>query len=813
MIVDPSRSALDGLRVIEVGDRVACAHAGQLLADFGAEVVLIEPPGGRASRDSAAFAFLARGKRSVVLDLAEEADRDRLRRMVDAADVLIEDFEPGVAAGLELDYACLALTNPGLVDASVTGFGNEGPYARVKGYEPLVLARIGGLHVFSPMVDRAGPAYVSVPFGEFSAGQIALHGIMSAMLERSRSGRGQQVSTSLLAGIASLDVWNWFLNLLTTRYSGAFTPAPHVQDGVPNSALIYRLLVALSADGTWMQFSQTSRHLYVALMDALGFGWMFDDPRWSAIPLLEDPALRVELWDRMLAAVRERTLPQWADLFDAQPNVWAEPFRRGGELLDHPQIVHEGSVVEIADPHRGVVRQPGPLAHLSATPARLDAPAPALGADADEVERWRPRIAEPVPGRCTSEGAADRGAPLSGITVLELGLYFAAPYAGSVLADLGARVIKVEPIGGDPLRSLASFPEIGAIKAVQGKECIALDLASPEAQRIVHELVADCDLVIQSFRAGVAERLNVDAATLMAINPRLVYVDAPGYGVDGPCGHRPAYAPTIAAASGIAWRLAGPTMPEDPGRLSIAEEKHAAVRLVAATNTSFAQCDGLSALAVASASLLALLARDRGAGGQRVNITMLSTAAHVNCEDVVAYPGRPETPTPDRDLFGLNARYRLYPTADGWVFLAVPTASDWLALVAQSDFAGVVESQGDEELAARLASILSGRPARDWERRLTAAGVGCVAVTPATVESVLMSDEFGRASGLVADVDHPMLGEHPRLASLVRFSRSHTEVGAGTVVGQHTIEVLHRAGYADDTINDLAGRAVIGIPA
>src|SRR5262249_45368327 len=162
----------------------------------------------------------------------------------------------------------------------------------------------------------------------------------------------------------------------------------------------------------------------------------------------------------------------------------------GSELLDHPQVVHEGSVVEIADPYRGVVRQPGPLAHLSATPARLDRPAPVLDADAEEVGGWRRRDSGPVP----VDPSTDHRAPLSGITVLELGLYFAAPYAGSVLADLGARVIKVEPIGGDPLRSLASFPEIGAIKAVQGKECIALDLANPEAQRIVHELAAECDL-------------------------------------------------------------------------------------------------------------------------------------------------------------------------------------------------------------------------------------------------------------------------------------------------------------------------------
>ncbi|GAA1867175.1 hypothetical protein GCM10009836_54480 [Pseudonocardia ailaonensis] len=779
---------LAGLRVVAVTG-LAGLHCAQALADFGAQVALVEPPGGHPMRASAAFPFLARGMRSIVL---EPGDTAGLRRLVAAADVLVESWTPAQAEERGLTPERTTVDHPRLVHASITGFGRTGPYAHLPADDALVMAVIGGSHTLSPMAPREGPAFAAVPFASYSAGQTALQGVLAALLERERSGHGQHVGTSLVQGLAGHDIWNWFLTLLTTRYAGAFTPAPHVQDGVPNSALIYRLLVALSADGRWLQFSQTSRHLYVALMNALGMGWMFDDPEWGEeLPLVPDPAKRVELWDRMLTEVRARTAAEWAAVFDAQPDVWAEPFRTGQELLDHPQLRHDGNVVRVEDPERGPVEQPGPLVRMAATPADPTRPAPRPDADAAELRGW-----EPVDAPAAT--AAGPSLPLAGVTVLELGMYYAAPYGGSLLADLGARVVKVEPPGGEPMRSLASFPEIGAIKVTQGKECIALDARSPEGRQIVHDLAREADVVIQSFRAGVAERLGVDGPSLLAVNPDLVYLNAPGYGVDGPCGHRPAYAPTIAAASGIAWRMAGATLPERTD-LTVEETKGAAVRLVAATNASFAQCDGLSALSVASSALLGLLARARGAGGQQLYTSMLAFAAHLNCEDVVRYADRPATPAVDPELFGLSARYRLYPTAAGWVFLSAARPEQRSALRAHPAFAA------EEDIGA----VLAAKPAAQWEAEFADSEVDCVAVTEATVEATLMSEEFGRTAGLLADVEHPMLGEHPRLAPLVTLSRSAVVPGPGSLVGQHTEQVLQRLGYPAEHLADLRARGIV----
>src|SRR6202021_2071975 len=163
------------------------------------------------------------------------------------------------------------------------------------------------------------------------------------------------------------------------------------------------------------------------------------------------------------------------------------------------------------------------------------------------------------------------------VVVLELGTFFAAPFGGTVLRELGARVIKVEPIKGEPMRSLLPFPELGAAKVMQGKESIAVDMSADEGRAIVHELAKRSPLALQSFRGPAAQRQGVDSATLRRINPDLVYLNAPGYGTDGPCGDRPAYAPTIGAGSGLVMRNIGTAIEERPG-LSLKELGPGALR-------------------------------------------------------------------------------------------------------------------------------------------------------------------------------------------------------------------------------------------
>jgi crotonobetainyl-CoA:carnitine CoA-transferase CaiB-like acyl-CoA transferase len=393
---------------------------------------------------------------------------------------------------------------------------------------------------------------------------------------------------------------------------------------------------------------------------------------------------------------------------------------------------------------------------------------------------------------------------------------FAAPFGATMLTDLGARVIKVESLTGDTIRNVLPFPESGGARVMQGKESICLDLSTEDGRRIVHDLAKRSDVVLQSFRAGAAARAGVDAATLRALNPDLVYVNAPGYGTGGPYGPKPAYAPSIGAATGVALT----DVPDAAGGTStLAEIKEASRRLNQAGAVPSLQADGISALGVASTILLGLVARARGRAVDDLTVTMIGTVGHALAERAVDYPDRPVGQVPDVDVTGFSALYRLYRAAEGWVFLAAPAPREWAELVAAlgtdanlSDprFA-TVESrhEHDAELTDELAEMFVSRPAAEWERRLTAADVGCVQVHEDVAERQIQSDEALSAE-YAAPAVSPVFDEHLRMGPPVRFSRSGTQAKGGCLAGEHTDTLLGELGYDQAAIAKLRERGVVG---
>jgi crotonobetainyl-CoA:carnitine CoA-transferase CaiB-like acyl-CoA transferase len=218
---------------------------------------------------------------------------------------------------------------------------------------------------------------------------------------------------------------------------------------------------------------------------------------------------------------------------------------------------------------------------------------------------------------------------------------------------------------------------------------------------------------------------------------------------------------------------------------------------------------------------LGLLVRDRVGVGQHLLASMLTSSAQMLCDDLTVYDGRPPTVVPDAELYGFGARYRLYEASDGWIYLAAPQAREWPRLVAAvaveadlaaddrfADEAGRVANDG--ALADVLAAAIHTRPASFWEAHCRAHDVGCVEVAMRTPEAELLDDSFGRASGWVTDVEHPMLGEHPRLTPLVSLSRSGGVAGPGVLIGQQTDQVLAWLGYDAARIADLRERKVVG---
>ena len=808
---------MDDLRVVELMGNQVGATVGQFLADYGADVVMVEPPGGSPLRSSAGFPFWARNKRSVELDAKRDADRAVLWDLAVGADVLIETFRPGVADRLRVGYEAVSAANPGIVYLSVTGFGPKGPYANVRGYEAVVQAKVGAFYQSSGMTERPGPAFVAAPYCTADAAQVALHATLAALIERLDSHRGQLVQTSLAQALGVHDTWNWMVAHVSKRYPDAFRSVPPVdENGVPTAGILFKLMTAVSADGRWLQFSQTAQRLFEAFMRAVDLDWMFQDPDWKTVPEFEEPARRKEFWELLLTRVRARSVAEWNQVFDENPDVWAEVFRHGPEVLEHPQLIHNGSVFSVDDPERGEVRQLAPLVRIASEPEPVLGAAPRRDEHGEQLRAGR---ATPPAG--SPEGVGGNDPPLHGIVVLELGTQYAAPYGATLLTDLGARVIKIEQQDGDQIRWMTPFPELSGVKALQGKESFTVDITAPEGLALVHELVRRADVVLQSFRAGVAERRGLDADTLQAINPNLIYVSAPAYGESGPCGHRPAYAPTIGAACGIAWRNVADNVAEGPD-LSLEQIKASSMRIRAGT-LGPAHPDGFSTLGVASALLLGIYLRKRGFGGRHLTTSMLLTTAHAMADGIIDYADRPEVPTADHDLYGMSARYRLYEAAEGWVLLAALSEEEWTALVHALGTASALATDArfateagrrmhDAALAEELARVMRSRKAQEWEDSLLPLDVTCVSVAERVAHEQMYTDEFGRASGYVTDVVHPLFGEHPRLAPLSTFSRSATRAEVACLLGQHTRSILLELGHPPEGIDRLVTAGIVTDP-
>ncbi|MDP2013310.1 MAG: CoA transferase, partial [Actinomycetota bacterium] len=738
---------LAGRLVLELGDSLAIAQAGNLFADFGAEVILVEPPGGVALRSANGFAFMARGKKSLVLDCNIPTDAEQFLRLASQADVVLTSIRPSTLKRWGLDYATLAKVNPRLVFGLVTAWGLSGPLSSAKGSEGMVMAKVGANYAPQKVVDREGPIFTTVPFASWSAGQTVLQGVFAALRERETSGVGQMVDTSLAHSLGAQDPWTQALGVIAERFPDAFTPTAQTgSDGAPNTSFLFKLLVAITKDGYWVQFAEVQPRLFRAFMHAAGLDWMYEDPKWAefmrlatdtvTLPDSADSAQRFEFWDLLYEIVRSRTLAEWQVAFDEDPNVFAEVFRRGTTLLHHPQMEVERQLVTIHDRELGGVLQPGALIRFDSTPAELGADAPRLGEHQEELLKRAADIAV-APKQFSAK--SEPGLPLAGLTILELGTFYAAPYGATILTDLGARVIKIESLEGDPMRTQQAFPEVGAMKVLQGKESVALDLATPECRDVLAAMAPSIDLVLCAFRMGVADRLGVGATDLLKLNPNIMYLESPGFGLKAPYGNRPAFAPVIGAGSGMAMRNVGQLIPEGvPDDFDVI--RLLAAKLTAGGGNAAAQADGVAALGVGTALAFAAYLQTQGIPGQALLTTMLQSCAHALAEIMVEYPNRPDAPTAGVDLYGLNALYRLYPTGgDGWVFLSAPKPSEWTRLVQAlggedrlgSDARFIsAESRrhNDAALADALVEFFSKQNAAEWESQLLARDIGCVEV-------------------------------------------------------------------------------------
>ncbi len=651
--------ALDGLRVVDFGHYIAGPLLAMLLADAGAEVIHVDPPGGPRWDDDA-NAVLQRGKRSVQLDLKRPEGRGAALALVNEADVLVENFRPGVMDRLGLGFDAMRASNPTLVYCSIPGFSSDDPRSSMRAWEGIVSAATSIYRPprrFGPAgpITDTDPSFSATPLLSTYAAAIAAHAVVAALLARDRSGRGQRVEVSLFD--AAYEVFGHELHMAHNMASGAFKPPP--RPGLGH----YRC-----RDGRW---------LHLCLFEDRHMRWFAQEfvPEWLAEGVAEpdrlraEPELQVELIKRFTELFITRDAADWEHDINERTGAPCAVCQTTDDWLR----VDEGgrdshAVVDVVDPVLGSTAQLGQPVVLSGTPLTP-----------------RPRvIGEPATfSSPTADGEATRDviAPLEGVRVVDFTHVLAGPTAGRVLAEYGADVIKVNKTED------VAIPWHMWINA--GKRSMLLDLKAEAGRDIIARLLAGTDVVSQNFALGVADRLGIGEADARAAVPGVVYSSISAFGYEGKRGTWRGREELGQAVAGLQDRWHN-------------EEGEPAMM-------SFPVSDIGSGHLAAFGILLSLYHRNRTGEGQSVSASLAHTASFIQAPFMLAYEGKVWDLPHGFDARGWTARNRLYKASDDRWFFAVVDSFDGI-----EGLDGVT----DEGREARFET----EPAQVWIDRINAAG-------------------------------------------------------------------------------------------
>lgn len=363
---------MDGFKIIDVTSMVSGPSATMLLADQGADVIKIENPNGgdhtRASANtqkgfSANFLNNNRSKRSVALNLKEDAARQALLRLCRDADVFIQNFRPGVVDHMGIGEADVRAVAPDIIYVSICGFGDTGPYAAKPVYDPLIQA-LSGLATVQAGSDTERPRLVRTILPDKLTGTVAAQAITAALLARTRTGKGQHIHVSMLDTILAF-LWG------SDMGSQTFIDNPFPQQNAASFIdLIYEtadgyISVAVQSDREWQSLTRA-----------------FDKPEWLDDPRFKSPALRQENINARLNLTQDvlktDTSEMWLKRLDAE-DVPCAPVLTRSEAINHPQVTINAIVMETDHHLAGGVRQARPAARFSGTPIDIRRGAPALG--------------------------------------------------------------------------------------------------------------------------------------------------------------------------------------------------------------------------------------------------------------------------------------------------------------------------------------------------------------------------------------------------------------------------------------------------
>ncbi len=777
------QSVLAGLTVVEVSQSPAAGLATMVMADFGAQVVWFEYGGegeGEGEGKGDDYRVWHRGKKRVPVELAPDSEpaqshADAIRaHILASADVFVTDLSAQRLAQLGLDWPTLGAARPDLVHAEVSAFGDDNPFSplaadgeRGMPEESLVAAAIGRMMLFEGVAKRPGPVYAAVSVGTHGAAQATLAGVLAQLIARCHGSLGQRQQSTILRALTSYDLVALGVSQLDE------SPFPLISPLAVKPILNFQPVQC--ADGRWLQLGNLLPHLQVNFLQAAGLADILDDPLFGQDP--PDEAAVERFRKRVCEHMATRTLDEWMREFEADGGVASHPYQSTQQALQDPDIVANGH----SDTSHGF-RQLGVLGNFERTPGVVAAPPVDVAlADLGLAKKFSPQSAD-----TGAAHTAPRSLPLTGITVVEAAAIIASPLGASMLADLGARVIKLEPLDGDPFRLMVFG--IGADRCNTDKESIALNLKSAEGQKIAQDLVAGADVFIHNYRPGVPERLGLDYTTLSKRNPRLVHLSATGYGTQGPGKIRPSTHPVPGAALGGVLYQFG-ELPSTPlaydEMLDVSRRLFRANELNPDPNTSFV---------VASAAVMGLLAAAQTGQGQMVQLDMFGANAYANFDDFADVGSGSMRAPLDDDHRGKGPFEQLYPCREGWLMISVGNELD------------------QQRLLAEIGSFdnLLTEDASHWQDRLLPMGLGAVRADGTVTGLRIQEPQFAH-SDLAVAFEHPIHGAGMRHGAMSAWPMSDRTLQGPCRTGDATQALLHELGLSEAQMSALQSGEVVNV--
>ena len=749
-----AQGALVGLKVLDFGQYIPGPMLGMLLSDQGAEVIKVERPGGDPARTEPAFSTWNRGKRSIVLDLKTPEGQANAVALAKQADIVIENYRPGVADRLGIGYKALSKANPQLLYCSIPGFGEDSPHRNERGWEGIVSASTG---TYQPYDETEEPLFLPLPTASTFAAIVSAVSVGMAVVARDRNGKGQHIEVPMHSAMFSA---------IGRNLVKLFDIDPPNLDEFPRNVMAHQYECK---DGKFLQ-SQGGYAVFVGqLMAAAG------RPEWveeleSLYNVETDPEV-IQMWKRRFEEMfLERDAKQWEDDIAAANGVGTvcKPVE---EWLSQEHALAGKMVIQVDDAQYGIMKQPGVQVRLRGTPGAIQFRAPTLGEHTDEIlAELKSNTEKPAIPKSGSESILHA---LEGLRVLDLCIVLAGPTCGRTLGEFGADVIKID----DPSRPY-NIP--GNTDVNRGKRSIQINLKTPEGLEVFYKLLETADIVVENNRKSSLSRLGISFEQMKARKPDIIHASLNAFGYDGPWSERPGWEQLAQATAGIQVRRGG---------------RDGTPKLL-----PYPMNDYGTGLMGAYAVALAVHERNRTGQGQTVNSGLALTAGLLQSPYFLDYEGYERNEPEGLGVRGFNAKSRLYEAADGWMYFHCPDDFAWSNLTRLADFSEL--SAGDDAaLTQSIADVISSKSIDDWSKLINPTGVSVMANR--LVED-FRDDEDIRKAGLIVKREHPDFGQAEHLGSVAKLSETPMRVGRPTpLLGAETDDILSEAGYTGEQIESM----------